>query len=375
MGSQRSGTTAEILNFPGKELDLTHISEVSHSLSRSLEIGDTIDHILDALETGLRPQVCGVIAIGRPDRAAFDSCIRGIQPSEEEAFHDLEDVTGRSLRECFFGGRLITWYEQDLTIRPATKGILVAGWEEERRLSRSEHIYLETTRCMASLAIENCLCHKEANKGVVARERARLAQELHDGLAQSIYSMALQIKVCQKLLYKNPETVESKLAQLERLANDDIEEIRRYIARLNDSRLVRDTLVSTLRDYVCRFSSLHGLKGRLQVSGRVVALPSEVADQLYYVTCEGLSNTAKHAKAKNVRVNLEFGLGEIELRIADDGRGFSLASSSPSSMGTSMGLKNIEQRIGSIGGYLQILSQPGCGTQIVVVVPLESRHV
>jgi signal transduction histidine kinase len=89
-------------------------------------------------------------------------------------------------------------------------------------------------------------------------------------------------------------------------------------------------------------------------------------EALYRVAQEALHNIAKHARARAVDVALEVAVGELLLRVSDDGKGFDPMGSFPGHLG----LRSMRERVGAIGGTLEIQSAPGKGTRICVRVPI-----
>jgi len=100
-------------------------------------------------------------------------------------------------------------------------------------------------------------------------------------------------------------------------------------------------------------------------------LPPSMEIALFRVVQEAITNTARHARAENVMVAVEFGDGTLMIEVEDDGVGFdpeALARSADSAQG--LGLSGMRERVSLLGGTLSLWSEPGSGTRILVEVPL-----
>ena len=101
-------------------------------------------------------------------------------------------------------------------------------------------------------------------------------------------------------------------------------------------------------------------------------MPPDVETAIYRVVQEAINNIARHACARNVALTLEFANNRVEIQIVDDGKGFDSASSASAPNGKrGLGLMGMKERMSVIGGELHLQSQPGKGTAIHLIVPLQ----
>lgn len=209
----------------------------------------------------------------------------------------------------------------------------------------------------------------------LAREtRERLAQALHDGVAQILYSVEHQLEACRKRVHQKPEYVEKKLAQLEKIVNQGLKDIYQLIYGLRESRLWTVPLSTAVQEYADQFYRANNLTGKCHITGTERTLAPLAESDLYYIVCEALSNAARHGQADEVTVKLRFGRTELELSVEDNGQGFNAAERlSGAGNSSGLGLKNIATRAARLGGRCQILSSPGAATKIIVEVPYEDN--
>jgi signal transduction histidine kinase len=190
-------------------------------------------------------------------------------------------------------------------------------------------------------------------------ERRRLERNLHDGAQQRLVSLALELRLAQTELDRDPKTAKRLLDT----AND---ELALALGELRE--LARGIHPAILTDRGLG-AALESLIAGAPFPVRLEALPSEpfpkaVDAAVYYLVAEGLTNAAKHARpsAVTVRVWRIGGLARIE--ISDDGVG-------GANLQTGSGLRGLSDRVEALGGHLKVTSQPGVGTTLKAELPLE----
>jgi two-component system nitrate/nitrite sensor histidine kinase NarX len=193
----------------------------------------------------------------------------------------------------------------------------------------------------------------------VLEERQRLAHNLHSAINQSLFSAGLITDVLPRLWERNPTEARGSLEDLRRLIRGALAEMRGLLVEMRPAVLI-DTGLS---DLLYQLSNAFTGRTNIPVSVDIVGegtLPAEVQVVLYRICQEGFSNIAKHAKAKNVTIQLHFEANTVELRLHDDGRGFD-PNSIPSGH---FGLSMIQERAKMVGAVVTIMSQPGQGTAL-----------
>lgn len=192
-------------------------------------------------------------------------------------------------------------------------------------------------------------------------ERAHLARELHDGISQSLVSTKLLVESC--LQRPRPELL---LQAAERLSAN-LAEVRRISHRLRPALLDTLGLPAALQHLTGEFGDAAdsaGLVARCAIEGAECELPEVAATVLFRVAQEALTNAAKHARAQRLALTLAFEPdGSVLLRVLDDGRGFD-AETEQAHPQRGIGLRNMRERLASVGGTLEIQSRPGHGTQV-----------
>jgi signal transduction histidine kinase len=226
---------------------------------------------------------------------------------------------------------------------------------------------LETVADVIASAIENARLYQRSQEAAVLEERSRLARDLHDSVSQQLFSMTLTAQAARAQLDKNPTRAAMQLERLQETAAAALSEMRALIFQLRPPALSEQGLVGALHQHVAALGRREGLTVELNVSGD--ERDARGAEQaIYRIAQEALNNIVRHAGACCVTIDLALQPSAIHLRIADDGCGFDMAALA-TSHGRHLGLISMRERAAELGGTLDVRSQPGQGTEIVVIVP------
>lgn len=199
----------------------------------------------------------------------------------------------------------------------------------------------------------------QAEKLAVANERNRLARDLHDSVAQTLYGLTLQSEAAsRKLAAGQPEAVEDDLREI----RDSAQETRLLIFELRPPILEEEGLAAALQARLDAVEARSGLrvKNEIQDVGR---LAPQVETAYYRIAQEALNNSMKHAQASEIKVALSQEGATLHMAIIDNGIGFSLEN--PGHQG-GLGLEGMRERAEQIGGRLCLQSQPGQGTNVTM---------
>lgn len=201
-------------------------------------------------------------------------------------------------------------------------------------------------------------------------ERRRVAREMHDGPAQTMANLVLRTEVCEKLLEINPSAVRQELSELRTAVKISLQDVRRIIFDLRPMALDDLGLIPALTRYLENLKERYGVTIEISYTGERKRLDSIIEVALYRVIQEAVQNTIKHARAANIRVNVEIDSYRIMAVITDDGIGFDFETCLKEPRPDSYGLLGMKERVEILGGQLTIESQPDKGTEIMAVLPL-----
>ncbi|WP_432096812.1 GAF domain-containing sensor histidine kinase [Streptomyces sp. bgisy100] len=218
----------------------------------------------------------------------------------------------------------------------------------------------------AAIALTNARLYERSRELTIAGERARLAHELHDAVAQKLFSLRLTAQAAAALVDRDPARAKGELQQVADLAAEAADELRAAVVELRPAALDEDGLVATLRTQVQVLDRAHAARVTFAAQN-VRALPASQEEAVLRVAQEALHNALRHSAAEEVAVSLaRHGQGAV-LRVADDGRGFD--PSAVRRAGRHLGLVSMRDRASGVGGGLTVESEPGRGTVIEMEVP------
>ncbi|WP_165985400.1 GAF domain-containing sensor histidine kinase [Streptomyces sp. YIM 98790] len=218
----------------------------------------------------------------------------------------------------------------------------------------------------AAIALTNARLYERGRELTIARERARLAHELHDAVAQKLFSLRLTAQAATALITRDPRRARAELLQVTRLAAEAAEELRAAVIELRPAALEEDGLVATLRAQAQVLDRAHPATVTFACD-EPRALPAEQEDALLRVAQEAVHNALRHAAPARVAITLDRrGMGAL-LRVTDDGSGFD--PEAVRRAGRHLGLVSMRERAIGVGGTLTVDSAPGKGTVVEMEVP------
>jgi signal transduction histidine kinase len=250
-------------------------------------------------------------------------------------------------------------------------GTLDVQSDKRNAFAQEDMLVVQSLGDQIAIAIENAHLYDRSRELAILEERTRLARELHDSVAQSLFSIDLSARAVATYLRQDRQKAEEELYELRRTAHGALREMRSLIYDLRPVSLEDLGLVSALRQEVKRLRRTQSPELVLQEIGSC-SLPVSVEQDLFRIAQEALRNAVKHAHARQIVVAVIMGPESVELCVKDDGRGFDPEALMADS-GRSFGLIGLRERAKRIKGSLEIVSQPGAGTQVRVRVPAQAE--
>jgi len=346
------------------------VKEVQEVACSSDNLKDVINDVAVLIKKRTGADVSGIVLYRNRYSGSSYQVIKGLRKKDIDNLRTLNNKIDPETVRGFIKQHASQILIEKLACDNREYGLIFIGKKNARRFAYNEDFYMESVAAILSCTIDYSRRLRQNRDLAVVRERERIATEIHDGITQSLYSLSLQLKVCQKLFKREPDTVKAKLPKLEELTNESINEVRHHIFRLRENKFKVLGLADVLDEYTRQYCTLNGLDPEYEVYGEEVHLSSEAKEILYDIVRECLANVVKHADAKKVLLKLEFDDTEIDLSVEDDGKGFDVGEKLQDCMHLyCMGLANIEKRVNELDGTLNILSSPGKGTRIAVSIP------
>ena len=240
-----------------------------------------------------------------------------------------------------------------------------------RELTREELRLLSTIAYQVGIAIERARLAEAGTRLARAEERARIAREIHDTLAQGLTAIALHLEGGLHHLERNPARARERFERALAMCRENLEEARRSVLNLRTAPLADRPLPEALAALGRAFTAETGVRVHVRASA-TVPLPLRVEAELFRIAQEALTNVRRHAGATEVAIALRAGQGgaqaaqTVRLSIRDDGRGFDPRAGHEGRYG----LVGMRERAKLLGGRLRVESRPGQGTTIRAAVPL-----
>jgi signal transduction histidine kinase len=261
-----------------------------------------------------------------------------------------------------------------------TYGLMVMASDAPGGFTRQQVENLSALANYAIIALHNAeliFDLKAERTKLISKEeevRHQLARDLHDGPAQSLAAITMNVEFIKRLLARDPARVLDELDKLSLLARRTTEEVRTMLFELRPLVLETQGLRVTLEQYMARFmSNSAGTTILLDAEGAGgLQLETKTEGTLFNIIQEAVNNALKHARAERITVRLQREGATLITTIADDGRGFDMqAVMHDYEKRGSFGLLNIDERARLVGGSATISSTPGAGTTVTVIVPVE----
>ncbi len=239
----------------------------------------------------------------------------------------------------------------------------------------ADQLLVEMFALRAGIAIENARLHQQVQQLAVVDERERIARDLHDGIIQSIYGVALSLEDVSFTVEDDPAEAGARVDHAIDSLNLVIREIRNFILGLRSELLHGADVAAGLETLAGEFA----LGGSAQVELDSSAPTALVADlpighrvQLLQMAREALSNAARHANASQIQLGVHLAEPDVlELRVVDDGVGFDDEATVASGH---FGLANLRQRSEALGGTMTVDTSPGRGTRLRIRIPVASEE-
>lgn len=245
--------------------------------------------------------------------------------------------------------------------------ISMAGAAEEVDANRRQ-----AEQLLGELAVshQKLRAYAEQAVGLAAiEERNRLARDIHDSLGHYLTAITILLEKATAFRQRNPEEAELAVFDAKRLSREALQDVRQSVSALRRSGEVF-SLSMALND-LTRTMNNGQLTIHMEMTGDEAGFPKPGLMALYRAAQEALTNIQKHARAKQVSVQVKFHDHEVSLTVTDDRRGFdpSLLDGLPPNRTDRFGLQGVRERLELIGGVMRVESCPNQGTHLLITIP------
>jgi signal transduction histidine kinase/ligand-binding sensor domain-containing protein len=340
---------------------LVHVSEVIAG-NRSVDLSRPAELPPDSSRLQFRYTA---INLSEPERIQYSYKLDGIDTDWVDAghrrlvnynslrnghylFHVRADIPGGPSAEDSYAFVLLPHFYETIWFRLLVAGLLAA---------------------IAWAAYQVRLRQIGSRFALVLEERARLAREIHDTLAQGFVGISSQLDAVDLSMPPGESPARKYLSMAQRMARHSLTEARRSVMDLRASMLEEQDLAAALQSSTQLWTAGQPVEVSVDVTGASRPLPQQMEQHLLRIAQEAVTNILKHANASKIWIKLHMEADKLYLRIFDNGRGFEQGDAF-SPLAGHFGVIGMRERAERLGGELRLASHPGEGTQVEVEVPL-----
>ncbi len=267
-----------------------------------------------------------------------------------------------------------SWLSLPMRWQEQTVGVLLISVPESGPVDKNDDRWPILTSLVSQAAVAlGTINHTQ--QLAVEQERNRIARDIHDTVAQSLFGIVFTLDACTKLLPKQAEVVKTELIELKQVADMMRQQVRQSIMNLWPTELTEVRFREDLEKYVINCAPAHVFHVDFAINGDFEGLPVGIRRALYRVCQEALANAARHAGVDTARIYLYVEPHEINLSIRDKGKGFEPKIAMAREQNREhFGLRGMRERVETLGGSCDILSQIDQGTQVLIRIPVNGGN-
>jgi len=392
-GTLEQRVEAETRSLAERNRELGILYQVTSLLSEPVQLETLCHAFLDRIKSDLGADA-GAVRLYMPDSQKLylvtheglspeflarerelncGECLCGevIQSGMPAVFDTVNPPKGMKLGSCIREG-FATATAFSIVHGKRRLGVYNLYFLEAHPVSAQEKYLLETLGQHLGVAIENQRLKSREMELAVSEERNLLAQELHDSIAQGLAFLNIQVQLLQDSLKKGRADEAMQTAgQLREGVQESYDDVRELLVHFR-TRVLQSDLDTAIESALAKFEGQTGIATDLrQIGSGAPLLPTDEL-QIMHIVQESLSNIRKHAQATQVQVSVRRNLGQIEIDVQDDGRGFDTENEPNTKSDRHVGLKIMRERAERVGGECRITSKIGEGTRVHLKMPREN---
>lgn len=341
------------------------------------------------IETLLESGITGATAPHDSEVIVLQVADTGKKYSSFEHFHEEVYEEGEGLARLYLPFKRLESGQVALVMGGERVGTSPFEEKQER--------FLKIVGAQLVIALENIRLTEQTAELAAAAERGRIAREMHDGVAQLVYMLSLNIETCVALVQRLSDTLDEeeeqllapvteRLERLVTLSKQALWETRHYMFTLKPLMHGTSTLTQMLTNQLHEFESISGLPVQLEIEGeeelpngdqRRARRQAQVGTAIFRITQEALTNAYKHAGASHLHVLLRHRPDFVEVEISDDGRGLPVGAAVQNIHGdegqhfySGHGMRGMRERAEELGGTCDISQQHAGGVSVLARIPL-----
>lgn len=412
-GDGQAGKISQVIRENAKQVDdmrerTRMIADLTSSLIGTLKFDKILETALDIGQISFRKEnnkqrfISMVLLFRSWDDALYIASHRGLHSGTDTSrvlwgkegiiarcLNDAEPIVGENAWQdpelCILGGmnNLRSVLVIPLRAHYDNYGVLVYACEERDAFNEDHIDTLRAIGVQATIALQNAVLYnslmEEKERIIQMEEDARksLVRDLHDIPTQTVSAIAMRIPIILRMLERTPDEVPEELRNVEQMARRATEEIRHVLFKLRPLALESQGLTAALEQLAEKMEKTYKQNMQVKVGPDVEKYLDETQQgALFYLIEEAANNARKYAEASLISVQVIRKNNIIAVRINDNGKGFDAEGIEAKSAGKgSFGMTNMRERAELLDGTLTIKSDPGRGTTITVVIPVDDSKI
>ncbi|MDZ4162375.1 MAG: type IV pili methyl-accepting chemotaxis transducer N-terminal domain-containing protein [Burkholderiales bacterium] len=287
-----------------------------------------------------------------------------LQPDARTRVIPIHSLEAAPLQRCAKAG-FQSLVSVPVRLQQRMLGEIDLFFRQPATLSADEAELLDALASHLASSLESLRAAALEREAAVSEERALIARELHDSIAQSLAFLKIQAQLLRTAVTRQQtEHVQTSLDELDTGLRECIGDVRELLVHFR-TRTNTGDIEAALRETLQKFEHQTSLPTRLHISGEGLPLPADVQIQVLHVLQEALSNVRKHAHASHVGLEVAKGK-EWRFAVIDNGQGFDTERQLGE---THVGMKIMHERAARIGAQVSVTSTEGSGTTVTLTVP------
>jgi PAS domain S-box-containing protein len=279
---------------------------------------------------------------------------------------DIRGVPPFAMRDRLLPLGIITVLLLPLFVAGRLEGAIGLRFQRKRIFQIEQVELAQALANQAMLMIRLAELSAKGREAAVAGERNRIARDIHDTLAQGFTGIIIQLEAAEDASRRGLKlAADQHIVTARNLARESLSEARRSVQALRPQPLEEGGITHALRALFAKSTEGVSLRSDFKVLGEPSALPADWEENLFRIAQECLTNVLRHARASSVNASIRFDEEEVRLQFDDDGQGFD-----PAARSEGYGLLGMRERVGAMGGRMEVESSRGLGTTISICLPL-----
>lgn len=348
---------------------------------RSTQAESGIDyHVIEEVKNVTHADAAGVLLYDQHQNLKWNCCsgsncyVKDDVLAENAIIESLQygtftTIDNSNSDEGFIFGKegIVSIAVSPIVYRDTVYGVLVLGVKTQKQWNEYEKYLIQNISGIISVQIQNNQLYRKVENKAILLERERISREIHDGLAQAIGYVNIQLHRISKMLEEGKiDQALHEVSVVKEVIAQSYGEIRETITNLRIDQS-NPSFINWLEDYIQDFRRITGLQVQWKLEEEIPPISEEARIQLIRVVQEAFSNVKKHSGASQVYVELKNVCGHLGVMISDNGRGFDQIPQNNRYLG-GYGINIMKERIESVSGTFALNSQSNKGTTITVTI-------